>query len=134
MTKCKHLSGLMCGGNTVCKAGIDVRMLTSGGNSGWLRRIPCNTEHNTDIVCPKFQALTKEEREERDREMEKAVNELIASMDKIDVASIKAKHPNGGSGEIPCPVCRKKLMYQVSSYNGHFRARCETDNCINIME
>lgn len=43
--------------------------------------------------------------------------------------------PNGGSGQIPCPVCKTgTLGYSMSSYNGHIHARCSTPKCVNWIE
>lgn len=41
------------------------------------------------------------------------------------------KRPNG---TMECPLCRKELRYFTSEYNGHFRAVCDTENCINAVE
>ena len=40
------------------------------------------------------------------------------------------------AGCIDCPVCGgiEKLQYSRSGYNGHIRARCETDGCVAWME
>lgn len=41
---------------------------------------------------------------------------------------------NTRSGETECPLCQKKVRYSVAECNGHCRAKCETEKCINAME
>ena len=40
----------------------------------------------------------------------------------------------GESKEIECPKCKNKLHIQKSAYNGHIFAKCETENCICIIQ
>jgi hypothetical protein len=34
----------------------------------------------------------------------------------------------------PCPFCGTMIKYMVSSYNGHFRASCQTGKCFSFIE
>lgn len=38
------------------------------------------------------------------------------------------------AGTMDCPLCGRVLTFNVSQYNGHFAANCESDNCVNAME
>lgn len=40
----------------------------------------------------------------------------------------------GESKEIECPKCKQKLYIQKNNYNGHIFAKCETENCIRIIQ
>lgn len=37
-------------------------------------------------------------------------------------------------GLTQCPLCQKSIRFSVAASNGHCRARCETEGCINAME
>lgn len=34
----------------------------------------------------------------------------------------------------PCPFCGTTIKYSVCSYNGHFRASCQTEKCFSFIE
>lgn len=38
------------------------------------------------------------------------------------------------SGTMECPLCTQQLKFSTAKSNGHFAARCQTPNCINMME
>ncbi len=133
--KCKYMTGLMCGGSTVCKAGVDVRELVGGDNFGWLARIPCNTINETDIVCDKFCVKTQQELDEEDSEWKKLLNK-IQLIDPL-VAQLKDKFYKKGedaTGFEICPACKGNLVWGISGYNGHIRMQCKTDKCISLIE
>lgn len=46
----------------------------------------------------------------------------------------KEDHPNGGSGIDDCPICGKKIKWTIVAYNGHMRAHCETEGCLQFVE
>jgi len=38
-------------------------------------------------------------------------------------------------GEIECPICKTgKLFYSIASLNGHIHGKCNTPNCVNLMQ
>lgn len=45
-----------------------------------------------------------------------------------------SKLKKGESKEIVCSRCGKKLFISKSGYNGHIFAKCETENCIFIIQ
>ena len=45
-----------------------------------------------------------------------------------------SKLQKGESKEIVCPKCQKKLFIAKNGYNGHIFAKCETENCIMIIQ
>ena len=50
---------------------------------------------------------------------------------------VKAFCPVGEQGQMFCPKCGKTLYYRVDSAtrsNGAVRIRCETENCMNMIE
>lgn len=63
----------------------------------------------------------------------------------VAVAEIKKKHkvvmewenPTGknkaAEGHIECPICKGRLNYTISSYNGHVWGQCETEGCLSWM-
>jgi hypothetical protein len=51
------------------------------------------------------------------------------------IAAIKAMKPQcGDNGGIACPLCGGVLKYSVAGSKNHIRAKCETDNCLTIVE
>jgi len=53
------------------------------------------------------------------------------------VSAIKENHGKPESDVIDsmeCPKCGGVLQYGVSSYNGHTRGKCDTENCLTWME
>lgn len=45
-----------------------------------------------------------------------------------------AELTNRTHGRMPCPLCHKELLFSIAPGNGHMKARCETENCIDTME
>lgn len=38
------------------------------------------------------------------------------------------------NGEMECPICKGRLEYSISSYNGHISAECKTSKCVSWIE
>lgn len=38
------------------------------------------------------------------------------------------------SGTIECPMCHATLHYSIADSNGHMRAKCSRDGCLNMVE
>ncbi len=127
--ECKHYTGLF---REECEAGLNKREVTGGDVAGYLLRMPCFKRNNSDVVCDSYEEPTDEEI----RKDEEAWEQLMENMKKISPlsAQLKEQHPEGGSGTVPCPVCKNTLHFTVSSYNGHTSGRCETDGCIYWIE
>lgn len=45
-----------------------------------------------------------------------------------------ASFSSNKSGTMTCPLCLKTVTYSIAESNGHCRAKCETESCINAME
>lgn len=65
-------------------------------------------------------------------EIEDFLMQLTLTSPLID--KLKMDNPNGGLGIDSCPICNKKIHWCVSSYNGHISLKCETKDCVNMME
>jgi len=124
---CKHFNGIQ---NEKCAMEINMRELTGGDSLGWAKRMPCFEKNGTK--CDLYSEPTKEELEADEASTEKIIQEVMLVMPLV--SKWKDKHKSGGAGEDICPVCKGKLNYSISSYNGHCHAKCETDNCIKLMQ
>lgn len=115
----------------------------------------CET-HLTD-GCPKQQFHTKEENAARTADAESYHQKINVARETIlqdlrrrwkedkgvgitapvDISRFHQPQTNYfcGAGEMACPICRTgKLQYSRSSYNGHVRAQCSTNNCVAWIE
>jgi hypothetical protein len=88
--------------------------------------------HRSCIKCDKFEDPTDEEIAAEEAEWEKVIERLTISGPFIQ--EMKQKHPEGGQGVDPCPVCQNNLHWSIASCNGHMHGRCETGGCLNWME
>ena len=77
---CAHYS-VLPGGVYACDSGLDVRALTGGPDTGWLRRIPCVTSTFTDkerqVHCEQREFPTEEQILADQASMESAVRAII---------------------------------------------------------
>ena len=55
----------------------------------------------------------------------KAIEKVLEQVSKLD---------KGESKEVECPKCKKKLYIAKNNLNGHFFAKCETKNCIFLIQ
>lgn len=68
------------------------------------------------------------------------MNKTIPMIDDEHASAVKAvfeqvsKLKKGESKEIECPKCKKKLFIAKDKYNGHFFIRCESKNCIFLIQ
>lgn len=128
---CKHYNGNVYK-RKECDAGINTRSLVGGSDTGWLIRTPCMKKHCTDIVCDKYEDPTADEIAEDNAWIEREIDKLRKAVPTLE--KLKHDYPNGGSGEIECPVCSGELQFSVSSYNLHVHGKCKTENCLCFME
>ena len=68
---------------------------------------------------------------ERTEEQKKELAERFKNMGVARKLIIATKQ---SQGTVECPVCKKKLGFSVSKFNGHVWAACETSNCLQWME
>ena len=119
-----------------CKAGMDLKtvQVVPTGEKGykWGPCIAGHTLKNPLEHCPKWIRRTREMGEKRADSVERSMNILTKVMPRI--SEWRKEAPQGKSEVIECPACNGKLHLSQSSYNGHVRARCETENCVNFIE
>lgn len=130
---CKYYDGRACLiEKKPCSAGVNPKDLMGELTAGWFKRMPCNTENKTDVVCDKLELKTKEEIEKEEKEWDEAINRLTVVMPLI--SKLKKENPNGGWGAIECPNCKGVLHWSIASFNNHAHLKCETENCLTLME
>lgn len=149
MKYCQHYdpSGItMIGGKKPhghCKAGVvylDQFGRASEGDypsAGIFTRICCTdggkrSEEAQRARCPKWERTTREQGEQRYRE----INEAMERMRKVMpvVAKWRATPPCGKAEVISCPACGGRLHLSQAASNGHVHGRCETAGCVSWME
>ena len=129
---CKHFNGVTA---ITCKAGVDYRKHVDGPEFGWLQRLPCIkiSDANNVVACEKYQELSEAELLEQAQQFDA----IVAAIKLLSPAIARIKANQRGrdwQGVIECPVCKNRLHIEHIGYNGHVRARCETQNCFNMME
>lgn len=96
---------------------------------------PCIGGHKaTDptAICPKWTRRSLEHAEARADSIEKSMRQMEVVMPVVN--AWRDKKPFGKSEVIECPECKGRLHLSQSSYNGHVRGQCETENCVNWIE
>lgn len=126
---CKYFNGIQ---HEECEKGVNCRELVGGDVHGWVKRSPCFKKHKTVIVCNEMELPTNQEIKKFDEDFKAFVKKMTVAME--IVPRLKAKHPNGGNGQIECPACKGTLSYSIARTNKHIHMRCNTDGCISMME
>ena len=130
---CKHYQRGCLMDRGPCAKGIIPREVTGGDDFGWAVRMPCNGKEKEDSVsCDLYEKYTDEEKAQREADLAKEMKEMMEILPLIQ--QVKDRNKDGGSEELECPRCSKKLFVSISDYNGHAHAHCETENCVNMME
>lgn len=110
--------------NDTCKLGIRYDSLPGRA----LDDYPCfYSNRRNAAACPKCDYPTKEEVEADERMWADHIAKTMLAAGLIDAAPAKR-------GILECPVCKGRLHYSVAACNGHRRAKCETEDCINFIE
>jgi len=80
--------------------------------------------------------LWKDDPQQRERDFLEQVHQELTVYGFAIVKQVAALRGDGHSEhkEMPCPLCGQLLKYSVAEINGHCRAKCSRDGCINIME
>lgn len=128
-TECRHRCSMM---EEQCKAGVSFESLREQrGENGCL---PCYYRAGMiSMDCEKFEPITVEETEAKDKATGEAVAKHMLAMGLV--VEVKQEHKGKDwRGVKPCPVCSGKLHMPHSSYNGHVWGKCETDGCLAWME
>lgn len=98
---------------------------------------PCIGGHRTPNVltlCPKWERHSLEQAEKHADDIEATMQRILVVDPVISKWRTVPKPANDRSEVIECPQCKGKLHLAQSSYNGHVRARCETENCVSFIE
>jgi hypothetical protein len=136
MSYCQHYDGpAMTRGNGQCKAGIDYRV-KFGSEPGMFNRMPCVNGQDKFpdpcVSCDKWLRVTREQAEQEEAEWAVVLNRITVVMPAIN--AWRDKPPRGKQETIVCPSCGGKLHLAQSSYNGHVSAKCETTDCVELIE
>ena len=140
VSTCKHFCGYGIGNpDKKCSAGINTRALVGGPDLGWIKRAPCSSTNDTEVVCSKREFPTREEAEDEVKERSERMEFTMKAMSRCIHDSEEQGFAIGEDeedvvGEIECPACGKVLKYSRSSYNGHVWGKCETEGCLQWMQ
>lgn len=135
---CKHYRGLVR--EDTCEAGINCSKLYNGSDPGLFKRIPCIAKNGIND-CGKRVFPTDEEVAESERVSKVRTSAMVSAIAEINNIHknkpqwefpVKGKNKDA-SGTIVCPLCKGKLHYTISGYNGHVWGKCETDGCLGWM-
>ena len=128
LNKCKNFNGMV---NGQCKAGVtyaDVRVVTEGKP----HRYPCWISDGCTSGCQHAVFPTQEEAEERERKVQKSMENYTTARNAI-VAHTEGKR--GVAGSIECPVCKTGVLrFSIAGCNGHIHAKCNSEGCVSWME
>lgn len=142
---CKHFRSSFH--NDTCACGVVYKDVVPNWDqtTGRALRFPCRTkadpkdtpsqlEHfNNRGKCDKLELPTKEELEQNEKEIQKAINEFKTVLP--IVAEVKKKHKGKSwKGVEVCPVCKGSLHLTHAAINGHVWGKCETEGCLAWME
>lgn len=125
---------------TGCSAGMDKEKIqcvpTPSSNVG--RMIPwgpCIAGHTLESPCshcPKWQRHTLMSAEKYADDVEKSIQRMMI-VDPV-IEAWRTKPPMGKSEVIQCPACNGRLHLSQAASNGHVRAKCKTNECVNFIE
>lgn len=127
-TWCSHYQSPMEG--RVCKAGVCYDDLPIDKEKGFYESAPCFFKNGTEAcLCDKVEYPSQEELQKTEDAIQATMKRFLIVIPLIDDAAKFAS-----SGEMACPCCDGTLHWSKAKYNGHRRARCTTDGCINFIE
>lgn len=128
-TWCKHYQARREG--NVCKKGVNYDELAIDMEKGFFHSAPCfYRNHANSCLCPLVEYPSQEELQKDEYEIQAVIKRTMVVIPLIDEAAKSAP-----SGTMECPCCKTGALYwSKASYNGHRRARCTTEGCINFME
>lgn len=134
MNYCQHYKNGK-GAGMICTAGMDLKAVQIVPDVKGIKWGPCIGGHNLPdpkAHCPHWIRRTREMGEKRADATERALK--ILTVVGPFISKWRKKKPIGKQEVVECPACKGKLHLSQSSYNGHIRARCETDGCVNFIE
>ncbi len=113
-------------------------MMKKAREAGEPNMTPCIGGHKTPnvlTICPKWQRRSLEYAEKRADDIE----DMFRRMNVVGPVVTKWRtwsESNRVSKQevIECPACKGRLHLRQSSYNGHVRGKCETEDCVAWVE
>ena len=126
--RCRHFTGAV---NKICDAGVEYESVIS--KKGKQLQAPCLLKYKGSIKCEKFENQTKEELEEREEEIKLIILNLKTAGPLI--RKLKKKYKGiSKAGVEKCPVCKGRLAFSIAETNGHIWLKCETKDCLSMIE
>lgn len=120
---------------TSCSVGCDTTVIQKAAIPGkTMKWGPCIDGHllpDAKALCPKWERYTREQGEKYADDCERSLRKLMVVGPFIKAWRVK---PWGKAEVVECPVCKGRLSLSQASCNGHVRARCSTEDCINFIE
>ena len=108
-------------------AGIFKRICCTSGNE--------RSQEEQIAACPKWLRRTREHGEQRDDEINAALERMRIASKVVGPWRTWTKTNRVAKKEvIECPVCKGRLHLDQSAYNGHVWGKCETEGCLSWME
>ena len=101
-----------------------------------LRAVPTEKEKLSLMAALNNTELTfARSKEDADRE-DKHLKEIITAFNGVfqHTKNLGLGKGRGGRGTMPCPLCKKELHFRVAGINGHLWAKCETENCVCVVQ
>lgn len=121
----------------VCSAGMDIVSIQCVQPPGErMKWAPCIEGHKLGdpcSYCPKWERPSMDSAEKYAEGMEECLRRMTV-VDPVIGAWRNKRKPFAKAGVIECPVCQGKLHLAQSGYNGHVRAKCETEGCVSFIE
>jgi len=118
-----------------CAAGHKYSEFVNLYKPGWWPKLPCNKTLHPDFpkaaICPDCRFPTADE-------IKKDNDEFFAQAGRmLEVLSVlkAGNYPRNSNGRIDCPICKSvgSLFFSVA-HNGHIAAKCDTTECVNLIE
>ena len=124
------------GSKCSCDAGVELKpeqkVVTDKPPIRWG---PCIGGHVLEDVkahCPHWARPSREKGEAYADRVEATLQRLVI-VDPV-ISAWRKKHPMGKVEVIECPACKCRLHLSQDAYNGHVRAKCETEGCVCFIE
>jgi len=133
MNYCQHYSVSRNKGIEIkCNKGVVIREIG-------IRNLPCVYGPGDCRNCEKYEQTPREKAEASHDDWQKVIEKVVVVLPFLSEwkkKTVKDKQylVYGRYESVRCPVCEGKLHINQSSYNDHVHAKCETKDCVSIME
>ena len=124
---CRHFTGSV---NKVCLKGIEYKSVMSPYDG---YKAPCMLKYKGSTDCPHYEEPLDEEVRQDEARIQAFLEKL--RMSGTFIKRLKKKYKGvSAKGVETCPVCKGKIAFSISSFNGHVWLMCQTPNCLSIIE